>query len=128
MRKGPLALLLSSVFIMSSLGFAQNLRITLPKRSKPTPVQQLNRDGVKAIQHRDYGKAKKLFYKAYLIDPNDPYHWVEVRGHIEDETEEGAREHINDLSHKYESKDYVFANPDQVRVIYKIAPDRVIAR
>jgi Flp pilus assembly protein TadD len=73
MRKGPLALLLSSVFILSSLGFAQNLRITLPKRSKPTPVQQLNRDGVKAIQHRDYGKAKKLFYKAYLIDPNDPF-------------------------------------------------------
>ena len=73
MRKGPLALLLSSFLMMSSLGSAQSLRITLPKRSKPTPVQQLNRDGVKAIQHRDYNKAKKLFYKAYLIDPNDPF-------------------------------------------------------
>ncbi|HEU5334729.1 MAG TPA: hypothetical protein VFU27_02135 [Terriglobales bacterium] len=52
---------------------AAQLRITLPKRSKPTPVQKLNREGVKAIQHHDYDKAKKLFYDAYLIDPNDPF-------------------------------------------------------
>ncbi len=52
---------------------AQNLHIHLPKRSKPTPVQQLNQDGVKAVQKHDYEKAKKLFYKAYLLDPNDPF-------------------------------------------------------
>lgn len=52
---------------------AQDLRITLPKRSKPTPVQQLNLDGVKAVKKHDYDKAKKLFYKAYLLDPNDPF-------------------------------------------------------
>ena len=52
---------------------AQDVRINLPKRSKPTPVQQLNRDGVKAVQKHDYNKAKKLFYKAYLLDPNDPF-------------------------------------------------------
>ena len=52
---------------------AKDLRITLPKRSKATPVQKLNRDGVKAVQDRDYSKAKKLFYKAYLLDPNDPF-------------------------------------------------------
>jgi Flp pilus assembly protein TadD len=49
------------------------LHITLPKRSKPTPVQKLNREGVQAIEHHDYEKAKKLFYDAYLIDPNDPF-------------------------------------------------------
>ncbi len=52
---------------------AKDLRINLPKRSKPTPVQQLNRDGVKAVERHDYDKAKKLFYKAYLIDPDDPF-------------------------------------------------------
>lgn len=52
---------------------AKDLRITLPKRTKPTPVQQLNRDGVKAVERHDYSKAKKLFYKAYLLDPNDPF-------------------------------------------------------
>ena len=48
-------------------------RINIPKRSKPTPVQSLNRDGVKAVEKHDYEKAKKLFYKAYLLDPNDPF-------------------------------------------------------
>ncbi len=36
-------------------------------------MQALNRDGVKALQHHRYDQAKKLFYKAYLLDPNDPF-------------------------------------------------------
>src|SRR6476659_2491017 len=52
---------------------AQEVRIPLPKKSKYTPVQQLNRDGVAALKKHDIGKAKRLFYKAYLIDPNDPF-------------------------------------------------------
>ncbi|MCU1220531.1 MAG: Tetratricopeptide repeat protein, partial [Candidatus Angelobacter sp.] len=68
----------SSVLALSLLcgGFpaqAQQLRIPLPKKSKFTPVQQLNRDGVAALKKHDIGKAKRLFYKAYLIDPNDPF-------------------------------------------------------
>ncbi len=52
---------------------AGDVRIPLPKKSKYTPVQKLNRDGVAAVERHDYEKAKKLFYKAYLIDPNDPF-------------------------------------------------------
>ena len=52
---------------------AGDLRITLPKRTKPTPVQNLNREGVKAVEKHDYEKAKRLFYKAYLLDPDDPF-------------------------------------------------------
>jgi len=55
------------------MGHAADLHIKIPKRSKPTPVQQYNRDGVKAIEKRDFRKAKQLFYKAYLLDPNDPF-------------------------------------------------------
>ncbi len=60
---------------MATAAFAKDkdLRIPLPKRNKPTPVQQYNRDGVKALEKHDYKKAKQLFYKAYLIDPNDPF-------------------------------------------------------
>ena len=72
MRKGPLALLIFA-FLLCAPVFAQDVHITLPKRSHPTPVQQLNRDGVKAVQKHDYDHAKKLFYRAYLIDPNDPF-------------------------------------------------------
>src|SRR5438477_674015 len=52
---------------------AQNLRIPLPKKSKFTPVQQLNRDGVDALKKHNIDRAKRLFYKAYLVDPNDPF-------------------------------------------------------
>jgi len=62
-------LLIASV----AAAWAGDLRITLPKRTKPTPVQQLNRDGVKAIEKQKFDKAEKLFYKAYLLDPNDPF-------------------------------------------------------
>jgi tetratricopeptide (TPR) repeat protein len=38
-----------------------------------TPVQRLNREGVKAIDKHDYESAGTLFYKAYLYDPADPF-------------------------------------------------------
>lgn len=77
--RSPFATVLTpSVLALSLLfgGFAaqaQQLRIPLPKKSKFTPVQQLNRDGVAALKKHDIAKAKRLFYKAYLIDPNDPF-------------------------------------------------------
>ncbi|MGA2353723.1 MAG: hypothetical protein ABSG02_04455 [Terriglobales bacterium] len=52
---------------------AGDLKITLPRRSHLTPVQRLNREGVEAIKKRNYKKAETLFYKAYLLDPNDPF-------------------------------------------------------
>ena len=52
---------------------AGDLKVTLPKRSQPTLVQRLNRDGVGAILKHHYEKAERLFYKAYLFDPADPF-------------------------------------------------------
>ena len=52
---------------------AGDLRIALPKRATTTPVQQLNREGVKAVNKHHVDKAKKLFYQAYLLDPDDPF-------------------------------------------------------
>jgi len=48
-------------------------RILIPLHSRLSPVQKLNREGVDAVKHRDYEKAQKLFYKAYLYDPADPF-------------------------------------------------------
>ncbi|HLW53069.1 MAG TPA: tetratricopeptide repeat protein [Candidatus Angelobacter sp.] len=67
------SLLLALIVGLVAASPAQNLRIPLPRKSKYTPVQQLNRDGVSALQKHDIDKAKRLFYKAYLIDPDDPF-------------------------------------------------------
>lgn len=48
-------------------------RILIPLHSRLSPVQKLNREGVDAVKHHDYEKAQKLFYKAYLYDPADPF-------------------------------------------------------
>jgi Flp pilus assembly protein TadD len=53
---------------------ASNLKIPLPsRRSVSTPSQKLNRDGVAELKHGHQEKAKRLFYRAYLLDPDDPF-------------------------------------------------------
>jgi Flp pilus assembly protein TadD len=52
---------------------AGDLKITVPRRSRLTPVQKLNQEGVEAIRKHGYEKAESLFYKAYLLDPDDPF-------------------------------------------------------
>jgi Flp pilus assembly protein TadD len=72
-QRSPRLVALIFVLLAATACFAGDLRIPLPKSSKPTPVQKLNQQGVAAVQKHDYAKAKKLFYRAYLIDPNDPF-------------------------------------------------------
>ena len=57
-----------------------------------------------------------------IWDNDDPYRYLEVEGAAELD-ENGAGEHINDLSHKYEGKD--FHTPTN-RVIVRVRPDRVL--
>jgi len=64
---------LAVVALCASLAQAGGVRVSIPKRSDATPVQKLNREGVKEIQHHHLAKAEQLFYKAYLIDPDDPF-------------------------------------------------------
>ena len=61
-----------------------------------------------------------------LMDPANPYRYVEVRGKVVEITENGADASINKLSKKYLDKDvYPFRQPGEVRVIYKIAAESV---
>src|SRR5215470_11555082 len=73
MKKADLILLLGLVFSCPVLTCAGDLRITIPKRTEATPVQKLNREGVKEIKKHHLEKAERLFYRAYLIDPDDPF-------------------------------------------------------
>ena len=70
-RRWIVASLLVAALAVSAA--AKDVTLSIPKRTKPTPVQKLNQDGVRAVEKHDYKKAKSLFYKAYLIDPNDPF-------------------------------------------------------
>lgn len=68
-----LATIIVTVLWLSRDALGGDLKISLPQRSKPTPVQRFNREGVDAVRRHHYEKAKTLFYRAYLFDPDDPF-------------------------------------------------------
>ncbi len=61
-----------------------------------------------------------------IVDPDNPYRYVQIKGRVADVTEAGADAHIDALAKKYMGKDtYPYRRPGEVRVIFKIAPERV---
>jgi PPOX class probable F420-dependent enzyme len=61
-----------------------------------------------------------------IVDPGNAYRYVGIRGRVVEITEEGADAHIDQLSKKYLGKDrYPNRRAGEVRVIYKITPERV---
>jgi PPOX class probable F420-dependent enzyme len=70
------------------------------------------------------------------VDPQNPYRYLEIRGSVEEITEEGAVEHRNELGELYLGKANYYGEtgigPDESsennkRVVCKIRPQKVIA-
>ena len=62
------------------------------------------------------------------MDPENSYRWLEVRGTVDEITEENADQHIDDLADLYlNQRPYPFRQEGEVRVIYKIKPLKVQA-
>jgi len=62
-----------------------------------------------------------------VIDPDNPYRYVQIRGKVARVTTDGADESIERLSHKYLGRDYPFRQPGERRVICEIDPQAVSA-
>jgi PPOX class probable F420-dependent enzyme len=59
-----------------------------------------------------------------IIDPDNPYRYLEIRGKVVEITEQGADAHIDKMAKKYLDKDkYPFRQPGETRVLYKIRPE-----
>jgi PPOX class probable F420-dependent enzyme len=58
-----------------------------------------------------------------IMDPDNPYRYLQIRGRVANATETGADAHIDSLAKKYLGKDqYPFRQPGEVRVMYEIEP------
>ncbi|MGE0887003.1 MAG: PPOX class F420-dependent oxidoreductase [Blastocatellales bacterium] len=95
-----------------------------------TPVW-IDYDGENVIFNTAVGRQKDKNLQANgrvslaLIDPDNPYRYLEVRGQVVERTTEGADDHINKMAKKYLGQDvYPFRQPGEVRVMYKIKPER----
>lgn len=65
-----------------------------------------------------------------VMDPDNPYRYVSVRGEVEELRKEGAVDHIDELAQRYMGVDeYPYKDQDEGdRVKLMIRPDRVIAQ
>jgi PPOX class probable F420-dependent enzyme len=64
-----------------------------------------------------------------IIDPDNGYRYIQVRGVVSKVTEEGADAHIDGLAKKYLGKDkYPFGQPGEVRVLFEIEPQSTQTR
>ena len=79
------------------------------------------------VKVRNMGKGAPVALS--ILDPDNAYRYIQIRGRVEHVTEEGADAHIDSLAKKYLGKDkYPWASPDQVRVIFEIEPGKVQAQ
>ena len=64
-----------------------------------------------------------------IVDPDDPFRYLAVRGRVVDATEEGAAEHIDTLARRYMGLErYPRHDPNRPRRLYRIVPERVVAQ
>ena len=61
-----------------------------------------------------------------VMDQNNPYNVVTIRGKVVEQTTNGADEHVDRLAKKYLGVDkYPFRAPDEKRIILKIKPEKI---
>ena len=106
-----------------------NLATVMPDGSPQVTPVWVDYDGDFVLVNSARGRQKDKNMKQNssvalsILDPDNPYRYLEVRGNVAEITEEGAAEHIDKMAKKYMGVDkYPYRNQNEVRVIYKIEP------
>ena len=110
------------------------LALTLADGSPQVTPIWFDWDGTHIILNTARGRVKdKVLHRGgkvalLLSDPENPYRYLQIRGSVVEETEEGAYDVICDLRLKYHGDRNYPKNPGEVRVTYKVLPEQVQAR
>ena len=103
----------------------------MPDGSPQTTPVWVDFDNGKVIVNTALGRQKDKNVRhdprvaVTLIDPDNPYRYLEVRGRVDEITQEGAEKHIDKMAKKYLDKDrYPWARPGEHRVLIKITPQK----
>jgi PPOX class probable F420-dependent enzyme len=97
-------------------------------RPQATPVWFDVRDGnfeVNTARGRikDINMNQRSDVALAILDPDDEYRYLQVRGSVVSQTERGAREHLDHLALKYHGVErYPGSTEGQTRVVYTIKP------
>jgi PPOX class probable F420-dependent enzyme len=117
--------------IVQKVAFAHLATLMADGRPQVTPVWfDLDGDDFRVNSAKGRVKDKNMRRNKDVAlsiqDPDNAYRYLAVQGKIVEITEEGADAHIDALAKKYLGKDkYPFRGPGEVRVIYKIRPEKI---
>lgn len=108
-----------------------NLATLMPDGSPQVTPVWVDFDGTHVLvnsargRQKDKNMQKNAKVSLSIMDPDNPYRYLEIRGTVDVVTEQGADAHIDKMAKKYMGKDtYPFRRPEEKRVIYKIKPSR----
>jgi PPOX class probable F420-dependent enzyme len=89
-------------------------------------------DGENVVLNSVEGRLKDKMMREHrrvamcIADPDNSFRYLDVRGTVIEITTDGADEHIDQLSQRYLGMDkYPYRRPGDVRVIFRIRPDKV---
>lgn len=106
--------------------------VTLDAHGAPrsTPVWVDARDGLVLVntamgrvKDRDVRRDPRVALS--VLDRRNAYRWISISGAVVEITTEGAEEHIDLLSRRYDRQPFRYI-AGQVREILKIRPDRIV--
>jgi len=103
------------------------LATAMPDGSPQVTPVWFDTDGEHILINTNEGRVKDKNMKArpkvamVIQDPSTPYRYLQIRGEVAEYIREGADEHINQLSFKYDNKPFNHRE-GQKRIIYKIKP------
>ena len=108
-----------------------NLATLMPDGSPQVTPVWCDFDGTHVVVNSAQGRRKDRNMRhdprvsLSIVDPDNPYRYVEVRGRVVEVTTDGADAHIDKMAKKYLGLDkYPNRQPGEVRVIYRIQPER----
>jgi PPOX class probable F420-dependent enzyme len=108
-----------------------NLATLMPDGSPQVTPVWIDFDGTHVLVNSARGRQKDKNMQRNsrvalsILDPDNPYRYLEIRGTVEAITEDGADAHIDKMAKKYMGKDsYPYRTPTEKRVLYKILPTK----
>lgn len=108
-----------------------NLATLMPDGSPQVTPVWVDTDGTYVLVNTSQGrqKARNLERNARVaidvLNQENPYNYLQVRGRVADITTHGAEEHIHQMQQKYQGNDRYPLQPGEQRLLIKIAPERV---
>ncbi|NDJ55079.1 MAG: PPOX class F420-dependent oxidoreductase [Chloroflexi bacterium] len=120
------------VAIFKQKSFA-HLATLMPDGSPQVSPVWIDYDGEYILVNSAKGRIKDRNMEARpqvslsVLDPDNSYRYVMVRGTVVEILEEGAENHIDALAQRYFGREKYGLREGEVRRIYKIRPDHIVA-